>query len=353
MKTVDLRSDTVTQPTPAMRQAMAAAPVGDDVFGGDPSVNALQDRMAALTGKEAALFMPSGTQSNLCALMAHCERGDEYLVGQNAHTYRYEGGGAAVLGSIQPQPLAQNAQGQMALADMAAAIKPLDAHFARSRLLCLENTWSGHVMPMPYLQQTTDWARQCGLATHLDGARVMNAAVAQAHTEGGDAWTELRRITDLFDSVSICLSKGLGAPVGSVLCGSSALMANAHRWRKVLGGGLRQSGVLAAAALHALDHHVPGLAQDHALAQRLAAGLQGLPGMAVVSAQTNIVFLDVANGLAPELLAHLRQDGVLATGMARLRLVTHLDVDAAGIDQALASMQAFAATHAERLRAQP
>ena len=208
-------------------------------------------------------------------------------------------------------------------------------------------------MPMPYLQQTTDWARQRGLATHLDGARVMNAAVAQAHAEGSDAWTELRRIADLFDSVSICLSKGLGAPVGSVLCGHSALMAKAHRWRKVLGGGLRQSGVLAAAALHALDHHVPGLAQDHALAQRLAAGLQGLPGMAVVSAQTNIVFLDVAHGLAPELLAHLRQDGVLATGMARLRLVTHLDVDAAGIDHALASMQAFAATHAERLRAQP
>jgi threonine aldolase len=236
---------------------------------------------------------------------------------------------------------------------MAAAIKPVDAHFARSRLLCLENTWSGHVMPMPYLQQTTDWARQRGLATHLDGARVMNAAVAQAQTEGSDAWTELRRIADLFDSVSICLSKGLGAPVGSVLCGSSALMAKAHRWRKVLGGGLRQSGVLAAAAWHALDHHVPGLAQDHALAQRLATGLQGLPGMAVVSAQTNIVFLDVANGLAPELLAHLRQDGVLATGMARLRLVTHLDVNAADIDQALVSMQAFAATHAERLRAQP
>ena len=351
MKTVDLRSDTVTQPTPAMRQAMAAAPVGDDVFGGDPSVNALQDRMAALTGKEAALFMPSGTQSNLCALMAHCERGDEYLVGQNAHTYRYEGGGAAVLGSIQPQPLAQNAQGQMALADMAAAIKPLDAHFARSRLLCLENTWSGHVMPMPYLQQTTDWARQRGLATHLDGARVMNAAVAQAQTEGGDVWTELRRIADLFDSVSICLSKGLGAPVGSVLCGSSALMAKAHRWRKVLGGGLRQSGVLAAAAMHALDHHVPGLAQDHALAQRLAAGLQGLPGMAVVSAQTNIVFLDVAHGLAPALLAHLRQDGVLATGMVRPRFVTHLDVDAAGIDQALASVRRFVAAHTHALSA--
>ena len=225
MKTVDLRSDTVTQPTPAMRQAMAAAPVGDDVFGDDPSVRALQDRIAALTGKEAALFMPSGTQSNLCALMAHCERGDEYLVGQNAHTYRYEGGGAAVLGSIQPQPLAQDAQGLMALADIAGAIKPVDAHFARTRLLCLENTWNGHVMP-----------------------RVMNAAVAQALAEGTDVMTELRRIAGLFDSISVCLSKGLGAPVGSVLCASQAVVGKAHRWRKVLGGGMRQSGLLAAAA---------------------------------------------------------------------------------------------------------
>ena len=351
MKTVDLRSDTVTQPTPAMRQAMAAAPVGDDVFGDDPSVRALQDRMAALTGKEAALFMPSGTQSNLCALMAHCERGDEYLVGQNAHTYRYEGGGAAVLGSIQPQPLAQDAQGQMALADIAGAIKPLDAHFARTRLLCLENTWSGHVMPMPYLEQATALARQHGLATHLDGARVMNAAVAQAQAEGTDAMTELRRIAGLFDSVSVCLSKGLGAPVGSVLCGSVALMDKAHRWRKVLGGGMRQSGLLAAAALHALEHHVQRLHQDHVLAQRLATGLQGLPGIAVRSAQTNIVFVDVANGLAPELLAHLRQDGVLATGQVRPRFVTHLDVDAAGLDQALASVRRFAAIHTAALSA--
>ena len=351
MKTVDLRSDTVTQPTPAMRQAMAAAPVGDDVFGDDPSVRAFQDRMAALTGKEAALFMPSGTQSNLCALMAHCERGDEYLVGQNAHTYRYEGGGAAVLGSIQPQPLAQDAQGQMALVDITGAIKPLDAHFARTRLLCLENTWNGHVMPMAYLEQATALARQHGLATHLDGARVMNAAVAQAQAEGTDAMTELCRIAGLFDSVSVCLSKGLGAPVGSVLCGSAALMDKAHRWRKVLGGGMRQSGLLAAAALHALEHHVQRLHQDHVLAQRLVTGLQGLPGISVRSAQTNIVFVDVANGLAPELLAHLRQDGVLATGMVRPRFVTHLDVDVAGIDQALASVRRFAVTHAHALSA--
>ena len=342
MKTVDLRSDTVTQPTTAMRQAMAAAPVGDDVFGDDPSVRALQDRIAALTGKEAALFMPSGTQSNLCALMAHCERGDEYLVGQNAHTYRYEGGGAAVLGSIQPQPLAQDAQGQMALADIAGAIKPLDAHFARTRLLCLENTWNGHVMPMAYLEQATALARQHGLATHLDGARVLNAAVAQAQAEGTDAMTELRRIAGLFDSVSVCLSKGLGAPVGSVLCGSQALVSKAHRWRKVLGGGMRQSGLLAAAALHALENHVQRLEHDHGLAQRLATGLHGLPGIVVRSAQTNIVFVDVANGLAPALLDHLRQDHVLVTGLVRPRFVTHLDVDAAGIDQALASVRRFA-----------
>jgi len=351
MKHVDLRSDTVTQPTPAMREAMLAAPLGDDVFGDDPSVLALQERIAALTGKQAALFMPTGTQSNLCGLMAHCQRGDEYLVGQSAHTYRYEGGGAAVLGSIQPQPLAQDARGQMSLADIAAAIKPDDAHFARTRLLALENTWNGQRMPMEYLQQASGMARQHGLAVHLDGARVMNAAVDQAAAHGSDAFTELRAITDLFDSVSVCFSKGLGAPVGSVLCGSAALMDKAHRWRKVLGGGMRQSGLLAAAALHALEHHVQRLHQDHVLAQRLATGLQGLPGIAVRSAQTNIVFVDVANGLAPELLAHLRQDGVLATGQVRPRFVTHLDVDAAGIDQALASVRRFAAIHTAALSA--
>ena len=239
----------------------------------------------------------------------------------------------------------------MALADITGAIKPLDAHFARTRLLCLENTWNGHVMPMAYLEQATALARQHGLATQLDGARVMNAAVAQAQAEGTDAMTELCRIAGLFDSVSVCLSKGLGAPVGSVLCGSAALMDKAHRWRKVLGGGMRQSGLLAAAALHALEHHVQRLHQDHVLAQRLVTGLQGLPGISVRSAQTNIVFVDVANGLAPELLAHLRQDGVLASGMVRPRFVTHLDVNAAGIDQALASVRRFAVTHAHALSA--
>ncbi|MDZ4102981.1 MAG: low-specificity L-threonine aldolase [Hydrogenophaga sp.] len=349
MKTVDLRSDTVTQPTPSMREAMMAAPLGDDVFGDDPSVNALQDKVAALTGKEAALFMASGTQSNLCAMLAHCERGDEYIVGQNAHTYRYEGGGAAVLGSIQPQPLAQNATGQMQLADIAAAIKPDDPHFARTRLLCLENTWNGHPMPADYLDRATALAREHGLAVHLDGARVFNAAVAA----GGDPSTALRAIVDRFDSVSVCFSKGLGAPVGSALCGSRDLIRRALRWRKMLGGGLRQSGLLAAAAHHALDHHIHRLADDHALAQRLAQGLAGIDGLAVRSAQTNIVFVDVANGRGPDLLAHLTRDGVLATGLIGLRFVTHLDVDAAGIDRAIASTRAFFAQGATVASARP
>ena len=341
---VDLRSDTVTRPTPGMRQAMLHAEVGDDVFGDDPTVNALQERIAAITGKEAALYMPTGTQSNLCGLLAHCQRGEEYIVGQLAHTYRYEGGGAAVLGSIQPQPLVMDAQGRMALPDIAAAIKPDDAHFARTRLLCLENTWNGHVMPHEYLTNAAALAREHGLAVHLDGARVFNAAVANAG-EGGDSLAALRHITDVFDSVSVCFSKGLGAPMGSALCGSKELIARAHRVRKMTGGGLRQAGVVAAAAMYALDHHVDRLRQDHAMAQRLADGLQGLSGLAVRSAQTNIVFLDVSEGRGPALLAHLKAAGVLATGMLGLRFVTHLDIDADAIDRAIAAIRDFIQPH--------
>ena len=345
MTTVDLRSDTVTRPTPAMREAMLAAPLGDDVFGDDPTVNALQQRIAELTGKEAALFMPSGTQSNLCGILAHCGRGDEYIVGQLAHTYRYEGGGAAVFGSVQPQPLLQDAPGRMGIAGIAAAIKPDDPHFARSRLLCLENTWNGHVMPEAYLAEATALARSRGLATHLDGARVFNAAVASA-APGQGALARLREIADHFDSLSVCFSKGLGAPVGSALCGSGELIAAARRVRKMAGGGLRQAGLLAAAALHALDHHVERLADDHALAQRLAQGLAGIEGLTVRSAQTNIVFVDVADGQGPALLDHLQACGVLATGLIGLRFVTHLDVDAAGIDHAIACTRDFLSRHA-------
>jgi threonine aldolase len=341
---VDLRSDTVTRPTPGMRQAMLHAEVGDDVFGDDPTVNALQERIAAMTGKEAALYLPTGTQSNLCGLLAHCQRGEEYIVGQLAHTYRYEGGGAAVLGSIQPQPLVMDAHGRMALPDIAAAIKPDDVHFARTRLLCLENTWNGNVMPHDYLTDAAALAREQGLSVHLDGARVFNAAVANAG-EGGDPLAALRQMTDVFDSVSVCFSKGLGAPMGSALCGSKELIGRAHRIRKMTGGGLRQAGVVAAAALYALDHHVDRLRQDHAMAQRLAAGLQGLSGLSVRSAQTNIVFLDVSEGRGPALLAHLKAAGVLATGMLGLRFVTHLDVDAEAIDRAIVAIRDFIQKH--------
>ena len=328
---IDLRSDTVTRPTPAMRAAMAAAEVGDDVFADDPTVNALQERIAAMLGKEAALFVPTGTQSNLCGLMAHCGRGDEYLVGQMAHTYRWEGGGAAVLGSIQPQPLTQAADGTIALGEIEAAIKPDDAHFARTRLLALENTWGGKVLPQTYVQQAADLAHARGLATHLDGARLFNAAVAS----GGDARATARRLAEPFDTVSVCFSKGLGAPVGSALCGPKELIGRAHRVRKMLGGGMRQAGLLAAAVQHALDHHIDRLAEDHAHARRLAQGLQGLPGVRCEMPDTNIVFVDVAPERAHGVVERARAQGVLCTGLYRLRLVTHLDVSQADVDRAI------------------
>ena len=344
MNTVDLRSDTVTQPTAGMREAMARAPLGDDVFGDDPSVNALQDKIAAMLGFEAALFVPTGTQGNLCGILAHCQRGDEYIVGQMQHCYRWEGGGAAVFGSVQPQPLEHQPDGSLALDAIEAAIKPDDPHFARTRLLALENTLGGKVLPFAYLQQATALARSKGLATHLDGARLFNAAVAQAQASGSDARAEARRIAGLFDSVSVCFSKGLGAPVGSALCGSRELITRARRIRKMAGGGMRQSGVLAAAAAYALDHQVERLAQDHALARRLAEGLQGVEGLQVEAPQTNILFVDLA-GPARErsggLLPHLQRQGVLATGLYRLRFVTHLDVDAAGVDRAAAAIRSF------------
>ena len=371
---VDLRSDTVTQPTPAMRAAMLAAPLGDDVFADDPSVNTLQDKLADMLGFEAALFVPTGTQSNLCALLAHCQRGDEYIVGQLAHCYRWEGGGAAVLGSVQPQPLNHQPDGSLLLADIEAAIKPDDAHFARTRLLALENTLGGKLLPFEYVQAATELAARHGLARHLDGARLFNAATAQAQSLAADnasnqsragmnkaqaainfdnsaitadaIHAQARRIAQCFDSVSVCFSKGLGAPVGSVLCGSREFIARAHRIRKMAGGGMRQSGLLAAAATYALDHHVARLAQDHALALRLAEGLSPLPGLVVEAPQTNILFVDLsgaARARSAELIPFLASRGVLATGLYRLRFVTHLDVDGAGIDQTIAAMHDFLA----------
>ena len=348
MKTIDLRSDTVTQPTSAMREAMVAAKLGDDVFGDDPTVNALQDKIAAMLGFEAALFVPTGTQSNFCAILSHCQRGDEYLVGQMAHCYRWEGGGAAVLGSVQPQPIAHAADGSLPLFEIEAQIKPDDAHFARTRLLCLENTIGGKLLPLDYVKAATQLARSKGLATHLDGARLFNAATAQAqllktneHLAGINPAQnainiEARRIAESFDSVSVCFSKGLGAPVGSALCGSREFISRAHRIRKMAGGGMRQAGMLAAAAIYALDHHVERLSQDHALAKRLGDALAQIEGLTVDPVHSNIIFVDVREPLkakAAGLIDHLKSNGILATGLYRLRFVTHLDVDAEAVDR--------------------
>lgn len=343
-KIVDLRSDTVTQPTPGMRHAMMNAPLGDDVFGDDPSVNALQEKIADLLGFEEALFMPTGTQSNLCGILAHCQRGDEYIVGQKAHTYLWEAGGAAVLGSVQPQPLNHQPDGTIALEDIEAAIKVDDPHFARSRLLTLENTLGGKLIPMDYLEQATRLARSRGLGTHLDGARLLNAAVAQAEALGTKPSDEAKRIAQCFDSVSVCFSKGLGAPIGSALCGSKDLIYRARRLRKMAGGGMRQAGVLASAASYALDHHIDRLADDHALMRVLYAGLKDIPGLSIEPPQTNILFIDLhdsARDRAQALVDHLKSRGVMSIGLYRLRLVTHLDVDADGVHRAVAAVREF------------
>jgi threonine aldolase len=312
-----------------MRAAMAAAEVGDDVFGDDPTVNRLQAVAAERFGFESALFFPTGTQSNLAALMAHCGRGDEFLVGQEAHTYKYEQGGAAVLGSIQPQPLEHEPHGGIAVERIAAAIKSDDYHFARTRLLALENTIGGRVLPMDYQREATQFAHSRGLATHLDGARIFNVIVKLNIDE--------RAAVAGFDSVSVCLSKGLGAPAGSILLGTRALIADARRWRKALGGGMRQAGVLAAAGLYALENNVQRLSEDHANAEYLAAGLRDA-GLKVSAPQTNVVYVEVAAAQIDGLKTHLRSRGITVTVSARTRLMTHMDLPRAKID---AAVQAF------------
>lgn len=350
----DFRSDTVTQPTPAMREAMMAAPLGDDVLGDDPSVIALQQHAADLLGFEAALFAPSGTQTNLIALMGHCQRGDEAIVGQSWHTYRWEAGGMAVLGSIQPQPVEVQPDGTLRLADIAAAIKPDDAHFARTRLVVLENTTGGQVLPLDYMAAVAALARSRSLGMHLDGARLFNAATALAAAQGTDVYAAARAVCSHFDSVSLCLSKGLGAPVGSLLLGSADFIRQARRTRKILGGGMRQAGLLAAAGQYALVHQVRRLADDHARLDRLARGLQRLAQthtvlggrLAVLPWQTNILFTDVAADVAPALLAWLAAHDVRVTsglyaGATRIRWVTHLDVGDADVDAALDAVSRF------------
>ena len=330
---IDLRSDTVTRPTSAMRAAMAAAEVGDDVYGDDPTVNRLQAITAELFGYEAALFAPSGTQSNLIGLMTHCARGDEYLVGQLAHTYKYEAGGAAVLGSIQPQPLPHQPDGSLALADIEGAIKPDDIHFAKTRLLALENTIGGKVLPREYLAQATALAHRHHLITHLDGARICNAAVQQNIT--------MQEAVAGFDSVSVCLSKGLGAPIGSLLCGDRDFILAAKRWRKMLGGGLRQAGILAAAGIYALEHNVERLAEDHANAALLAQSLSAIEEIAVTPPQTNILYVDLPASAVTTLGPFLRERGIIATVGPHMRLVTHLDVSRADVERTVAAFKEF------------
>lgn len=337
---IDFRSDTVTRPGESMRRAMARAEVGDDVMGEDPTVNRLEAMAAERLGLEDGLFVPSGTQGNLLGVMAHCGRGDEYLVGQQAHTYRFEGGGAAVLGSIQPQPVENRPDGTMDLDEVEAAVKPDDAHFARTKLLALENTQGGRILSPDYQSRAEALARKHGLGFHLDGARVFNAAVA-----GRVAVDE---ITRAFDTVSFCLSKGLGAPVGSVLCGRRELVDRARRWRKVLGGGMRQAGIIAAAGVHALEHNVARLADDHSNARRLAEGLSAIEGIEIdmAAVETNMVFAilpEAADGGSgrPPLAEYLADHGVTIASGRRIRLVTHLDVREEDVDRTIALVRAY------------
>ncbi|MCO5342210.1 low-specificity L-threonine aldolase [Aeromonas veronii] len=329
MRYIDLRSDTVTQPTDAMRQAMLHAEVGDDVYGEDPGVNALEAFGARLLGKQAALFVPSGTMSNLLAVMSHCQRGEGAILGNAAHIYRYEAQGSAVLGSVALQPLPMQRDGTLAFDDIKAALAPDDAHFVQTRLICLENTHNGKVLPLSYLQEMGAFIAERGLKLHLDGARLFNAAVASE--------TPVEVIAAPFDSISICLSKGLGAPVGSLLVGSHDFIARARRLRKMLGGGMRQAGILAQAGLFALEQHVTRLADDHRRAKRLAEGLAALPGIELDLSlvQSNMVFLRLREGESAPLLAFMKERGILFSGYGELRLVTHLQINDDDIEEVI------------------
>lgn len=336
---IDIRSDTVTRPSSAMRQAMADAVVGDDVYGDDPTVIQLQEIAAETLGKEAALFVPSGTQSNLCALLSHCGRGDEYIVGQWAHTYRYEAGGAAVLGSIQPQPLDFLPDGTLDLGQVAGCIKPDDPHFAKTRLLCLENTHMGKVLPLDYLAQARILADRHHLRLHLDGARIFNASVKLG--------IDVTEISRHFDSVSVCLSKGLGAPIGSVLCGTADVISAARRWRKMLGGAMRQSGIVAAAGIVAISGRGEHLQQDHENAQRLARSLSEMDQFDIdlSTVQTNMIFARLQSVSVPKIVGRMKDQGVLISGFDdTLRLVTHCDLGNDDVDKVTAAFKRAVST---------
>ncbi len=338
----DLRSDTVTKPGVAMRAAMAQAAVGDDVYGEDPTVRELEERAAELLGKKAGLFFPSGTQSNLAALLSHCRRGDEYIAGDIYHVYRYEAGGAAVLGGISPCPLATGARGELAAQTVAAAVKDDDPHFPRTRLLCMENTVSGTAQDLAETKAAVAAARRRGLLAHLDGARLMNASIAQN--------IPAKKLAAPFDSVSLCLSKGLGAPAGTVLCGGKEFIGKARRNRKILGGGMRQAGIIAAAGMYALENNIERLHDDHQLAEELAQGLAEIAGTngATVSLGTNMIFYAPAAADHSPLRHHLKGCGVLVgDGRPAFRMVTHLDVSRKDIAKTVA---AFAKYYKSRKR---
>lgn len=319
MKQIDLRSDTVTKPSPAMRQAMFHAEVGDDVMGEDPTINELEAFAAELLGKEAALFVASGTQGNLLSVLTHCERGDEYIAGSQSHLYRWEAGGSCVLGGLSSQPIDFEADGTLDLVKVEKAIKPDDPHFARTKLLALENTQGGKVLPLSYLEQASKFAQRYHLKTHLDGARVFHAAMALN--------IPVKKIAEFFDSVTFCLSKGLGAPVGSIICGNAAFIRKARRLRKMVGGGMRQAGILGAAGLYALKNNIQRLAQDHRNAQELAAGLEEIKQLhGKIKVHTNMVFVDVGPLGKMTMPSFLRSRNINILGAEVLRLVTHLDV---------------------------
>lgn len=339
MKLIDLRSDTVTHPTPAMWQAMALAELGDDVFGDDPTVNRLEALAAERLGLEAALFVASGTMGNLAALLAHCGRGDEVILGDKSHTIVYEQGGMAALGGIMPHTLPNQPDGTLRLADIEAAIRGDNVHFPRTRLICLENTHNncfGVSLTAEYTAQVVALAHQHGLKVHIDGARIFNAAAALE--------VDVRELVRGVDSITFCLSKGLCAPVGSVLCGSAAFIAEARRARKVLGGGMRQAGILAAAGIVAIEELTLRLDADHACAQCLAEGLAAIPGIEVYPSHTNMVYFRLADAVsltAYEVCARLKERGVLlmARDARSFRAVTHYWIDADAVDAALEAVR--------------
>jgi len=330
---VDLRSDTVTRPSEGMRKAMYEAEVGDDVFGDDPTVIRLQTVAAERLGFAAALFCPSATQSNLVSLMTHCARGEEVILGSHSHSYAYEAGGAAVAGSIHTQVIENAEDGTLSLASIEAAVKPDDVHFPHTRLLALENTYSGRVLPLAYCAQAVALARRHSLSTHLDGSRLFNAAAALKVAPA--------EVCKGFDSTTICLSKGLGTPIGSLLLGPRDFITRARRVRKMLGGGLRQVGVLAAAGLYALAHNVERLAEDHANAERLARGLADVGELRLNGPHTNMLFVELAPQHTVPLADHLKRLGILVLPRNPMRLVTHLDVGSAGVDRAVAAFKQF------------